>query len=277
MEKRCCACGAIKPLSEFPKWQGKCRPCYREYLRKWRAKNPEKANQITRAYRDRQKKNNPEEYARRACARSARYRANHPEKQKAITKVWKSANRARVVWRNMIERCSNPLFDHIYSGRGIAVCDRWQLFENFLADMGEPAPGMTLDRIDNDKGYSPDNCRWATIKQQGRNKRNTIILTHQGKTQSLADWADELGINQNTLYNRITREGWSVEEALTESTDRSMQARKRSLQLTYKGQTKSLADWADELKIQRSTLLRRIQVSGWPVEKALTQPIRRKT
>lgn len=78
-------------------------------------------------------------------------------------------------WRGMVERCTNP--KHIawknYGGRGIAVCERWKLFENFLADMGERPEGMSLDRTDPNKGYSPTNCRWATNKEQARSTRKT--------------------------------------------------------------------------------------------------------
>lgn len=113
-------------------------------------------------------------------------------------------------------RCRNPnkaqWMD--YGGRGIKVCARWERFENFLADMGEPKPRMTLERIDNDGDYEPDNCRWATRKEQVRNRRVTKLIRHDGETKPLAEWAEDIGITYGTLETRLRR-GWSVERALT--------------------------------------------------------------
>lgn len=117
----------------------------------------------------------------------------------------------------MLTRCLNPRSEKWpqYGGRGIAVCQRWQeSFEAFLADMGEPPPDHSLDRIDNDGPYSPENCRWATNNQQARNKSTNRVLTYQGKSQTLAEWAEELGLPRNTIQTRL-RLGWSVERALS--------------------------------------------------------------
>lgn len=100
----------------------------------------------------------------------------------------------------------------LYSKLGI--CERWMVFANFLADMGERPAGATLDRIDNEKGYEPGNCRWATNSQQQRNKRTTKILEFGGKMQSLPEWADEIGVRRDILTHRL-RLGWSVERTLT--------------------------------------------------------------
>ena len=101
-----------------------------------------------------------------------------------------------------------------YGGRGITVCDRWQSFENFYADMGEPPEGMQLERVDNDKGYSPENCKWAGRKDQAFNRRTTVRVTFKGKTMSLTDWAEETGVSRTTLGRRY-KAGWSVEDMLT--------------------------------------------------------------
>jgi hypothetical protein len=121
-------------------------------------------------------------------------------------------------WHGMRQRTSNPRHRYYsnYGGRGITVCDRWNSFENFAADMGPTfSPELELDRIDNDGPYSPENCRWATRRQQQRNRRGNRILTLAGRSQSVADWADELGVKANTLHARLYK-GWPVERVLTE-------------------------------------------------------------
>lgn len=110
------------------------------------------------------------------------------------------------VWRSMIDRCYTPSSTSYkrYGARGVEVCDRWrESFENFLADMGEAKNGLTLDRTDGSKGYSPDNCQWATPREQALNRRTTIWVEHLGKRQCLKDWATELNITYLTLYKRF--------------------------------------------------------------------------
>lgn len=106
-----------------------------------------------------------------------------------------------------------------YGGRGITVCERWEKFENFLADMGEPPPGMELDRIDVDGNYEPSNCRWATEAEQVRNrrraKRSTNMLTFRGETLCISDWAKRTGIKRRCIHDRLSKMNWSVEDALT--------------------------------------------------------------
>lgn len=94
-----------------------------------------------------------------------------------------------------------------YGGRGIKVCARWKSFRNFLADMGHRPPNTTLDRIDNDKGYSPKNCRWATKEQQLSNMRCNVFVTISGVRKTSVQWAREYGINKQTFGNRV-RAGW---------------------------------------------------------------------
>lgn len=103
-----------------------------------------------------------------------------------------------------------------YGGKGITICDRWiNSYENFLADMGEcPDESMTLDRKDNNIGYTPENCRWATSIEQCNNKTNNRHITFNGKTQGLRAWAEETGIKATNILNRLYM-GWSIERTLT--------------------------------------------------------------
>ena len=122
-------------------------------------------------------------------------------------------------WYSMIYRCTNSECGnyHRHGGRGIRVCNRWlESFDAFLEDIGKkPNPGLTLDRIDNDGDYTPENCRWATRKQQSRNSRQNHNVTFQGRTQCLAAWAEEIGVKAGILQARL-KKGWSVERTLTE-------------------------------------------------------------
>jgi hypothetical protein len=121
------------------------------------------------------------------------------------------------VWCHVLARCgtaTDAAYDN-YGGRGITVCDRWLTFTNFYADVGpRPSPQHTLERIENDGNYEPGNVRWATRKEQNRNKRNNRLLTFNGRTQCIAAWAEEIGITWAALRARL-RLGWSVERALT--------------------------------------------------------------
>lgn len=124
-------------------------------------------------------------------------------------------SRAYHSWCGMRVRCQNPADRSYrnYGERGIAVSERWEVFDNFLKDMGEPGPGMTLERIDNDIGYGPDNCRWATRTEQARNKRNNRLLTFDGETAPLSVWAEKTSIAASTLSRRL-RLGWDVDQVL---------------------------------------------------------------
>ncbi len=120
-------------------------------------------------------------------------------------------------WTGMRGRCNNVKDKayKIYGGRGIKVCERWRIFQNFVNDMGGcPSDEHSIDRIDNDGDYTPENCRWATQQEQMRNTRRTINLTYDGRTQCLQAWADERGLSKQTLSLRL-KKGWSVVNAIT--------------------------------------------------------------
>lgn len=117
----------------------------------------------------------------------------------------------------MKSRCQKKNFKQYkdYGGRGISVSEKWMKFENFLNDMGEQPKGMSLERIDNNKGYSSENCKWATEYEQKRNTRRNHWIEFRGEKKCLADWATEIGIKSNTLINRLYRGHWPIEKALT--------------------------------------------------------------
>ena len=127
-----------------------------------------------------------------------------------------SRSRIYGVWEKIIQRCTNPSATKYcdYGGRGIAVCDRWRLFENFYSDMGECPEGKEIERKDNDGNYEPGNCRWATRYEQTRNTRRNNMLTHDGVTLCVTDWAARLGVHFTTLTARL-RNGWSVADTVT--------------------------------------------------------------
>jgi hypothetical protein len=121
-------------------------------------------------------------------------------------------------WMRMRNRCLNEKSDDFprYGGRGITICERWESFAAFVKDMGlRPSPSHSLDRIDNDGPYSPDNCRWATRVEQSRNRRSNKRVSMDGRTLTLAEWSEVTGIPLSRISVRLTS-GWSVERALTE-------------------------------------------------------------
>lgn len=118
----------------------------------------------------------------------------------------------------MLSRCgdaNHPRYPW-YGGRGIRVCDRWkESFANFLEDMGKaPTPSHTIERKKNDEGYGPDNCVWATWKEQAQNRRTSVHLTFEGERLTIAQWAEKLGVDRRVLWKRIDS-GWSVKDVVT--------------------------------------------------------------
>lgn len=181
------------------------------------------------------------------------------------------------VWQQLRQRCLNPRaksFDN-YGGRGVTVCDRWnESFQAFIDDMGaRPSPYHSIDRIDNDGPYEPKNCRWAEMRVQLRNRRTNSMLTFLGRTQTVTDWAAELGIAAPTLDARLQR-GWSLEKALSTLGESSSRKKHAHRMLTYNGETLSLAEWNRRLGCSPTTILCRLK-NGWSVERALATPVHR--
>lgn len=172
------------------------------------------------------------------------------------------------VWLGIKCRCECPSATgyNRYGLRGITVCDEWtNSFATFYSDVGpRPTPKHTLERSDNDKGYSKENCCWATRKQQMRNCSRNHLITYHGETMCLQEWADRLGLNKTTLRKRLSR-GWSVERAFGESPRKQP----REILLTFDGQTMNVAEWASVLGIPAPTLYTRLS-AGLSIELVLS-------
>lgn len=120
------------------------------------------------------------------------------------------------IWVALRNRCENPKNQAYkdYGGRGIKLCNRWQIFENFYNDMyATYKKGLQIDRIDNNRGYEPENCKWVTSKEQQNNRRNNLFIEFYGIRDTLANWANFFNINYYTLYNRIYVKKWSLEKS----------------------------------------------------------------
>jgi len=123
------------------------------------------------------------------------------------------------IWDSMRRRCSDPKHPSYpdYGGRGIRVCESWQDFATFRQDMGlRPSPNHSIDRIDNDGPYAPDNCRWATMVDQSNNRRSSRILTVNGETLTMAQWERRTGLKPGTVFKRLAQ-GWPPEQAVTQA------------------------------------------------------------
>lgn len=127
-----------------------------------------------------------------------------------------SHTRIHNIWIGMHTRCNNPNHDNYssYGGRGIKVCSRWDDFLNFFKDMGDCPENATLERIDLNGNYCPENCRWASKKEQARNRRSNRIIEWNGEKKCLAQWAEDLHLPYKTLFRRITG-GWTTKAAFT--------------------------------------------------------------
>ena len=171
-------------------------------------------------------------------------------------------------WSHMKDRCFNPNNKNYldYGGRGIAVCDRWLNLENFLADMGtKPSPKHSLDRIDNDGDYCPDNCRWATKAEQANNRRYNRLITIGCVTLTIAQWAIEMGFDKNLIYCRLNS-GWSEFDAVMTPvhTDKL---------ITIGNKTWTIAQWTEEKGYGKSVIQNRLN-DGWSEFAAVMTPVR---
>lgn len=161
-------------------------------------------------------------------------------------------SKAYATWQGVKQRCFNPNAQHYhrYGGRGITMHPAWvDDFTKFLSDVGEPAEAsMTLDRIDNDGNYEPGNVRWFSRKEQANNRGNNIRVTHDGKTLTLSQWADELGMTYKLLASRW--KSGKRDPFVLLSTKRSA----RNTLATHNGVTKTLVKWAQDTGVPYETL-----------------------
>ena len=177
------------------------------------------------------------------------------------------------IWRNMKQRCFNSKASkyYLYGGKNIKVYKEWLEYKPFheWALSNGYKDNLTIDRIDGDKDYCPENCRWATRKQQSRNTSQNHLITYRGRTKTLAGWAEELGIKQRTLSSRLLDYGWNIKKAFIAPVG---QHNKRIA--TYKGETKSLSEWADVLGISYKLLYKRVYTRGWSIDRAFNQSVK---
>lgn len=144
------------------------------------------------------------------CLHKEKFNCGHPKHGMWNTGTYRT-------WYAMVYRCtkSNHHRYEDYGGRGITVCDEWLEFENFIRDMGVRPDNRTLERNDNNKGYNKENCCWSTITEQGANKRNNQIITHNGETLTYSQWADKLGVDMRLIWQRIHKLEWDPAKAIT--------------------------------------------------------------
>jgi hypothetical protein len=165
------------------------------------------------------------------------------------------------IWQAMKRRCyldSSAGYKN-YGGRGISVCERWiDSFENFIKDMGlRPTNKHEIDRIDTNGNYEPDNCRWATKKENARNKRNTVMIEIDGEIKPLVQWAEESGTSAWNIKNRIRNLGWSNKEAV-------FGKKKRRVYNTPKGKFQTLEEISFKFDVGISAISRRFKSESFP-------------
>lgn len=149
-------------------------------------------------------------------------------------------------WVSMRNRCNNTADTAYpnYGGRGIRICPAWNTFSVFYADMGDPPPGASLERKDNNGPYSPENCCWATRTEQSRNRRNNVIISLDGETHPLSVWAERFGIRYATVHQRIYKYGWAIEAAIKTPLVHQRDRRRAENGVTFHGQAANAQDAA---------------------------------
>lgn len=192
------------------------------------------------------------------------------------------SNKLNRIYHCMLRRCYCPDNQNYkwYGARGITVCDEWVnpemvdgrstkgwfSFRDWALSNGFEN-GLTIDRIDTNKGYSPDNCRWLSMKEQCNNRRSNHLITYKGKTQNLNQWCKELGLNYKNTEERINRFHWSVDKAF------EMKTNFRLRNVTYKDKTQTLKQWCSELGLDYKKTHYRIKYLHWTIERAFESKV----
>lgn len=160
-----------------------------------------------------------------------------------------------------------------YGGRGISVCNEWlasyDAFKFWALNNGYQ-DNLSIDRINVNGNYEPANCRWATNAEQHNNTRVNHFITYKGKTQTLTQWSEEFGINEETAFSRLAR-GWSVEDTFCKPIQ-GPHNKPDNVMVTYMGKTQDVAQWAAELHLRPGTIYYRLKI-GWSIEDVLTRPV----
>lgn len=191
-------------------------------------------------------------------------------------------------WCHMKSRCYNPNNkDYQYYGaKGIKICDEWKnsydKFKEWSIHNGYEL-GLEIDRINGNKDYCPENCRWATRKEQMNNVSFNHLLTLNGVTKTMAEWAEDTGLTYNTIKQRINKLGWNIEKAITTPQRKfgnteaplgdGITLAGKVFMLTYNGETLSSKQWSDRLGYNKGCITRRIK-KGWSAKQCIETPRR---
>ena len=199
--------------------------------------------------------------------------------RETISSIFKKHGKTKTkiysIWGTMKDRCYRAKNkDYInYGGRGITVCDEWKKdfmsFYNWAIDNGYKE-GLSIERIDVNKNYCPENCTWIPLKEQVKNKSNTVYFTYNGETQTALYWAKKYNIDVILLKSRIKKYGWSIEKALTTPVTKG--GHYDVQQFNYKNESHTLKEWSEILSININTLRDRLR-QGWTIEDAFTRSV----
>lgn len=189
--------------------------------------------------------------------------------------TWESKKRLYKIWDGMHRRCyekKDQAYKN-YGARGIIVCDKWHDFNEFLewVLMSGYDKKLSIDRIDNNKGYSPENCKWSTKKEQANNRRTNRMIVFNGEEKTVAQWSEKIGIKVSVLQARLNNHGWTIERALTMPLTKELPRKIYN----YKGTEASIPVLAKMYKMNVNTIYSRIKM-GWPIDKAMTKKIMKK-